>query len=1045
VAKLIIKSRDGTVKEHELRAVTGLGRQSTNDIQLSEELASRQHARIIPSGRAFVIEDLQSANGTFVNGQKIQRRVLADGDLIRIGGCELVFRDDAAKDLVGELVSDRYRVMAKLGSGGMGTVYKALQISMDRQVALKVLNPELTRDREFVVGFLNEARTAGQLNHPNIIQVHDFGEFQGLYYFSMELVEGENVLSVMSREGKIPVARALTMISQLADALAHAHAHNIVHQDIKPQNLMLDKRFRDQVKLADLGLAKVIGSDKGVRRGALMGTPHYMAPEQAKGLAIDGRTDLYSAGATLFHMLTGRVPYEGRNSIEILTKHVKNEVPDPRQYDVSIPESVAKLTMRLLAKEPAARFQSAKELGDAVRAILAKERAGMEHTAARKPAVLGAAPRPQVRRIIARRPAAPSAAPWIVACLFLAGLVGALLWFFVFRGRLEGGAEGTGGTTQGRPGALSEAQAAALLRRVDALILQARFDEAEETCRQIIAGAPSGPAAAAATARLGDIALKRRGTSAGSNEAAAQAELDEILKSVGDKPAELAEAQRRLQAFLARRGGARCAVQARARLEEVTKAMTSAAAGSQADREKAAREAYRNELARARAFEEHHDFRAAERTLLDFAAMHTGTAAAADAKKIAGEMRDLAENILKSLFEDAERAGKSRKYRQAAEGYSQVISRDPESTWGQRAREALAAQDSATEATCKEAMTKAMDSFRAFSFTPASRTADRAAEDLLGTRWQGELERLSMEAAACAKLHAAMAKKITGSGVELPLPFKIKGPDGWEYAGRVVSATPEAVSIKGGPAIIPKPWKELAPQDLAKIYLGYVVPDEHHLAASYLFARLGLKEEAKGELRRALAVPATAEVAGARLAELEGRANLLAYDFSSGLQVSDWQVLSGVWGLEEGELAGGGPGESVIELRRQKYAARGLRVSLEFTVKPDKAGEGPLSIELYAGEQSYLGVTFDPRQGTEISAAVNGAPARSPDGTKLAGGKRHSVKLAVSGGSVEVTADGVKLPALKVPQVEGLSGHLRIKLLDGRAAIDNVQVRNEAE
>ncbi|MHC4916590.1 MAG: FHA domain-containing protein [Planctomycetota bacterium] len=160
MARLVIKHRDGTIREVEIRSVTSIGRQSTNDVQLPEELSSRQHARVIPSGRSFIIEDLRSANGTFVNGQMIQRRVLANGDVVRIGGCELVFKDDAAKDLVGELIADRYRVLGKLGSGGMGTVYKALQISMDRQVALKVLNPELTRDREFVVGFLNEARTA---------------------------------------------------------------------------------------------------------------------------------------------------------------------------------------------------------------------------------------------------------------------------------------------------------------------------------------------------------------------------------------------------------------------------------------------------------------------------------------------------------------------------------------------------------------------------------------------------------------------------------------------------------------------------------------------------------------------------------------------------------------------------------------------------------------------------------------------------------------------------------------------------------------------
>ncbi len=425
MARLVIKHRDGTIREVQIRSVTSIGRQSTNDIQLPEELSSRQHARVIPSGRSFIIEDLRSANGTFVNGQMIQRRVLANGDLVRIGGCELVFKDDAAKDLVGELIADRYRVLGKLGSGGMGTVYKALQISMDRQVALKVLNPELTRDREFVVGFLNEARTAGQLNHPNIIQVHDFGEWEGFYYFSMEMVEGENVLTILKRESKIDPQRCLSMMSQLCDALGHAHAHNIVHQDIKPQNLMIDRRHRDVVKLADLGLAKVIGQEKGQRRGLLMGTPHYMAPEQAKAGSVDGRTDIYSSGATLFHMLTGRVPYDGRNSIEILTKHVKNEIPDPRQYDVSIPESVARLTMHMMAKDPSQRPQSAAAVAEKIKEVVSRETARFQKVASPERAAAAAArvvPRRQLRRAVRQRRSSPSVMPWILVALCIAAL-----------------------------------------------------------------------------------------------------------------------------------------------------------------------------------------------------------------------------------------------------------------------------------------------------------------------------------------------------------------------------------------------------------------------------------------------------------------------------------------------------------------------------------------------------------------------------------------------------------------------------------------------
>ncbi len=1030
MAQLVVKFRDGTLKELDLRSVLSIGRQSTNDLQLPEELASRQHARIIPSGRTFIVEDLRSANGTFVNGQQIQRRVLANGDLIRIGGCELVFKDDAAKDLVGELIADRYRVLGKLGSGGMGTVYKALQISMDRQVALKVLNPELTRDREFVVGFLNEARTAGQLNHPNIIQVHDFGEWKGFYYFSMEMVEGENVLAILKREGKISPQRALTMAGELCEGLTHAHAHNIVHQDIKPQNLMIDRRHHDVVKLADLGLAKVIGHDKGQRRGVLMGTPHYMAPEQARGVPVDGRTDIYAAGATLFHMLTGRVPYDGKNSIEILTKHVKNDVPDPRQYDVSIPESVARLCMSMMAKEPARRPQSAKAIGERIEEILATESVRFQRAAAPRPATAArAVPRKQLRRVVRGRRGRAGVLPWIIVLLFVVALT--VLWIV-----LPG--DGKNGAGNGSASGLTQQQIGKLFERARIHREAGNFREAEKVLRRIFREAPGTADGKRASAMLVQIGKLRK----------ARGEYAELERFMRRYPKALKTARQQLKGFIANYSSVPQTRHARRELERVERALRAAppvnGSNGKLGREAEAREAYKTAQARAETLAGRQEFFAAERSLLDFAATFTATGAAGAARKRADEFRRLGDQYLGGLLGKAQGYTKAKRYRPATELYSQIISRDPGGKWGKQARAALTAQDAATKAAFDAGWAKAMAAFKEFKFLPCSRLADRTAQELVSTRWQSKLDRLAADAVRAARLHAAMLKKIENHGQAMPCPFRVPDPGGGSHFGRIVGVNRDAggVNVKGGPATIVVKWKAMKPGEMAKVYLAYKVPAEHHLAAGCLFAYHGLKPQALAEFRRARAVKASRDEAGRRIAELEGRANLLSYTFTGGLEMLDWHAASGSWGLKAGKLAGGGAGESVIRLKKTRYSARDLVLSFEFKLS---GGGSVITAELYGSDNDYLGVIVDPRGKVSLVSRVDGTPLTSSAAKKLATGTQHIVKLTVSGGRLEVTADGQKLPALAVPRIETISGNLRFKVLDGQAAIDNVEIRNSAE
>ncbi|MCX7806298.1 MAG: serine/threonine protein kinase, partial [Planctomycetota bacterium] len=222
-------------------------------------------------------------------------------------------------------VIGNYELMERIGQGGMGTVFRARQISMDRVVALKVLTPRLASNKAFVERFMREARASAKLNHPNVIQGIDVGEAGGYYYFAMEYVDGPTIRKVLQDEGHFPPARALDIVIQIASALDHARANGLVHRDIKPDNIMLTKT--GIAKLCDLGLARMTSEDSGLTlAGQAVGTPHYIAPEQARGVQdIDIRADIYSLGATFYHMTVGKTLFVGNSSADIMSKHIVEE------------------------------------------------------------------------------------------------------------------------------------------------------------------------------------------------------------------------------------------------------------------------------------------------------------------------------------------------------------------------------------------------------------------------------------------------------------------------------------------------------------------------------------------------------------------------------------------------------------------------------------------------------------------------------------------------------------------------------------------------
>jgi serine/threonine protein kinase len=261
----------------------------------------------------------------------------------------------------GELFAGRFEILEEIGSGGMGMVYRALDRELGDQVALKMLLPELVRDRSLVERFKSEIRLARHISSKHVVRTHDIGERDGVYFLTMEYVEGITVRELLDTRGKLGVAPTLAIASQLAYSLVAAHGQGVIHRDIKPQNLLLDAS--GVLKVMDFGVARLAGATSGLTEvGMSVGTPTYMAPEQMLGEEFDARVDLYATGVVLFECLLGRVPFEANSAVALIAKVLSEPAPVPAALDPGIPQPLSDLVVRLLAKEPEARPANAEEL-----------------------------------------------------------------------------------------------------------------------------------------------------------------------------------------------------------------------------------------------------------------------------------------------------------------------------------------------------------------------------------------------------------------------------------------------------------------------------------------------------------------------------------------------------------------------------------------------------------------------------------------------------------------------------------------------------------
>ena len=327
--------------------------------------------------------------------------------------------------MTGELYDGRYRLERRIGSGGMADVWLAEDGSLNRQVAIKILADRYTQDEGFVERFRREATAAAGLNHPNIVAIYDRGQAEGTYYIAMEYVDGPTLKEEITARAPLPEADAITYAQQALQALEFAHRRGVIHRDVKPHNMMITPE--GMLKMTDFGIARAANTVEMTEVGSIVGTAQYLSPEQARGQPVGPQSDIYSMGIVLYEMVTGELPFNGGSAVEIAMKQVNDPPPPPTRKNRLLSPALEQVIMRALAKDPALRFRSAREMADELERVRrglgvsqGTQQATMVMSAAQAeptrvlPQPAGPTPPPEVPQ--AKR----SVLPWIVVILLLA-------------------------------------------------------------------------------------------------------------------------------------------------------------------------------------------------------------------------------------------------------------------------------------------------------------------------------------------------------------------------------------------------------------------------------------------------------------------------------------------------------------------------------------------------------------------------------------------------------------------------------------------------
>jgi eukaryotic-like serine/threonine-protein kinase len=275
--------------------------------------------------------------------------------------------------MIGKRISGRYKILEMIGGGGMANVYLAHDMILDRDVAVKVLRLDFANSEEFIRRFHREAQSATSLAHPNIVSIYDVGEEESIYYIVMEHVNGQTLKEYIQTQSPVPIEEALSIMEQITSAITHAHQNHIIHRDIKPQNILLDQS--GNVKITDFGIAMALSATSITQTNSVLGSVHYLSPEQARGGIANHQSDIYSLGIVMFELLTGRLPFSGESAVSIALKHLQSETPSLRRWNSNIPQSVENIVLKATAKDPFHRYESVEDMEADIRTSLDSSRA----------------------------------------------------------------------------------------------------------------------------------------------------------------------------------------------------------------------------------------------------------------------------------------------------------------------------------------------------------------------------------------------------------------------------------------------------------------------------------------------------------------------------------------------------------------------------------------------------------------------------------------------------------------------------------------------
>ncbi|WP_110112879.1 Stk1 family PASTA domain-containing Ser/Thr kinase [Bacillus sp. CGMCC 1.16541] len=274
--------------------------------------------------------------------------------------------------LIGKRLNDRYKILQVIGGGGMANVYLARDMILERDVAIKVLRLDFANDESFIKRFHREAQSATSIAHPNIVSIYDVGEEEGIYYIVMEYVAGYTLKQYIQQQAPLPIEKAVNIMMQITSAIAHAHQYGIVHRDLKPQNILIDDH--ETAKVTDFGIAIALSSTTITHTNSVLGSVHYLSPEQARGGLANKKSDVYSLGIVLFELLTGRVPFSGESAVSIALKHLQTDTPSPKRWNPAIPQSIENVVLKATAKDPFYRYESVEEMEEDLRTALEPDR-----------------------------------------------------------------------------------------------------------------------------------------------------------------------------------------------------------------------------------------------------------------------------------------------------------------------------------------------------------------------------------------------------------------------------------------------------------------------------------------------------------------------------------------------------------------------------------------------------------------------------------------------------------------------------------------------